>query len=574
MLAAVFMTVLVLTVTGTVYGVVLQVFQPLLRNRITHRTVYGFYKLGFLFFLIPFGALMGNLGKWLGTVILPHFTDTDFYEGMKPAAIEAGGSLINSYPVLNMNEDKKSMLVFLIPFVWLTGALALSAVRLIFHGIYLKRLRSTSLPVTEGRTFEIFKACEKELGLSDKIHIRVWSNDKVSIPFGSGFFKYQLWIPETDHTDSELRFIFLHELCHIMNGDAAVKYGALAANAIHWYNPFVYYYIKRMNLYCELACDEEVMKHIQGEEIRDYGMLLINMPKGKDMAYISFCPHYSDIKIRLHSIAKPVSVNQSSLVHILSICACIFCFMAGISFIGQQAAGLWKELFVYGEGNISAYKNYLNAENQIYEPYGLIYDKDSSTFYYKGKRVKVFLDERIMSQKEREIYPWVNKAWQCIHVDSGTDSQIYLKTVRNSDNHIIEILDLEPEAAESVIDDSYENVTYQSMYTDPGRLYASDRFEQGIPKQAIALGENIARHNGGYIKQSGKGETSGYIYYNGGQYPWKIVIKEDGIMEVMLYTLEGCQEKKPTIIQFASTQKIKEVVLYLDEKEVPLKNYT
>lgn len=574
MLAAVFMTALVLTVTGTVYGVVLQAFHPLLHNRITYRTMYWFYKLGLLFFLIPFGAFIENMGKWLGTNILPRLTGTDFYEGIKPAVIEAGGSLINSYPVLNFNEDKKSMLVFLIPFMWLTGALVLSAVRLIFHGIYLKRLRSTSLPVTEGRTFEIFKECEKELGLPDKIHIRLWSNDKVSIPFGSGFFKYHIWIPETDLTDSELRLIFLHELCHIMNGDMAVKYGTLAANAVHWFNPFVYYYIKGMNLYCELACDEGVMKHIQGEEIRDYGMLLINMPKGKDMTYISLCPHYSDIKIRLHNIAKPVSVSQSSPAHILSICVCIFCFMEGISIIGQQAAGPWKEMFIYEEGNVSAYKNYLYIENQIYEPYGLIYDKDRSTFYYKGERVKVFLDERIMAQKEREIYPWVGKAWQCIHVDSGTDSQLYLKTVRDSDNRIIEITDLEPEAAESVIDARYENVTYQSMYTDPGRLYASDRFEQGIPKQVLALGKNIEKNHGGYIKQSGKGETSGYIYYNGGQYPWKTVMKEDGVMEVMLYTLEGCQEKKPTIIQFASTQAIKEVVLYLDEKKVPIKNYT
>lgn len=83
---------------------------------------------------------------------------------------------------------------------------------------------------------------------------------------------------------------------------------------------------------------------------------------------------------------------------------------------------------------------------------------------------------------------------------------------------------------------------------------------------ALLLGE-LKEDRGGWLSLSDQRESSGYLIYKGGQYPWKIEISDSGFMKVMLYTLEGGEAGEPTVIQYTQEQEIKGVKLYLDGKE-------
>lgn len=571
MLAEVFTTILALTIVGSIYGIALLIFKPLIQKKVTLKSTYKLYKWGLLFFCIPFGSILCTLGKWISSRFIPFLLEKNSTVWSSPTIIE-DKSLELSYPVLNMKDENNFFIGFL-PILWITGVIICITIPLISQGIYVKRLKSTSFLINNGKQYEIYKECRQELGISDSVSIHLWSNDRIHIPFGTGMIRYNIWLPEKEFNAQELRLIFLHEITHILQRDMSMKYMLLLINAIHWYNPFIYFYNKAMNLQCELACDEEVMKYLIGEEIKSYGMLLINIPKRKNINYVSLCSNFSDIKIRLHKIAKPSANKKSNLLCTVVIGFIISCFMFSISVMSQQVVSPLKEKFIQRDGNTIAYQNYLEAENKIYQSYGLTYHKNVSAFYYKGKRVKVFLDERNLTEQEKITHPWMEKAWQCNYVDDNSDSKLYLKTIRDDNNEITHITFLDSKEAEEIINKKAKVVTFQSIYIGQNGFYASDRFEQGLPTEVMALGKNITENEGGLIINSNKKEVSGYIYYNGGQYPWEIELKNE-IMKVMLYTLEGGDEDKPTVIQYTSSEKVRKVVLYLDGKRIPLKDFT
>lgn len=571
MLAKVFTTILALTMVGTIYGTALLILKPFIHSKVTLNNMYKLYKWGLLFFCIPFGSILCTLEKWISSQFIPFLFEKNSTVWLSPTIIE-NKALGLSYPILNMKDENK-FLIGLLPIFWIIGVIVCITIPLISQGVYVKRLKRTSFPINSGKYYEIYKVCREELGMSGSIGIYLWSNDKIHIPFGLGVVKYNIWLPEKEFSDQELRLIFLHEMTHILHRDMPMKYMLLLVNAIHWYNPFIYFYNKAMNLQCELACDEEVMKHLIGEEIISYGMLLMNIPKRKNINYVSLCSNFSHIKLRLYKIANPVAVKKSNLLCTVVIGAIISSFMFSVSVMSQQLVSPWKEKFIQKDGNTIAYENYLETENQIYQPYGLAYHKAASAFYYKGKRVKVFLDERHLTEQEKITCPWMEKAWQYIHVDANSESKLYLKTIRDENNEISHITFLDSEEAEEIINKNTKVVTFQSMYIGQNGFYASDRFEQGLPKEVIALGKNVTEHAGGLLKNSNRKEVSGYIYYNGGQYPWEIEL-EDGIMKVMLYTLAGGDKEKPTVIQYASVEEVREVVLYLDGNRVSLKDFT
>lgn len=574
LLAEIFTTVIVLSIIGTFYGIVLLILKPLFQNKITSYHMYRLYKWGLIFFCVPFGSIAAVLGKWIE---IPWNQNI-----MKYKMTEWAGSFISEgkisyglhYQIFNIGDDRKTFLIELLPYLWMIGAASIVFGHVMKQRVYMKRMKKTSFLIEEGRCWEIYRQCGRDLGISNKTSIHLWSNDRINVPFGTGLFKYHIWMPEKSFSDKELRFILLHELTHVLRGDIFIKYIGLLINGIHWFNPFFFFYRKGMDLYCELACDEEIVKEFNREERIDYGMLLMNVPKRRNMSYISLCSDFSQMKIRLHRIANPVVNSKWSFLYMFVNGVILAGTMVSFSVLGQQVSNSWSGQFTHNGRNISKYQDYLENDYQSYEPYGLIYHKETSAFYYKGERVKIFIDERHMTEKEKEKYPWMDKSWNCFYVDSNTDSTLYLNTIRDRDNKIIHITLLDPKIAANIINKEVKVVTFHGVYAGKKGFYASDRFDKGLPKEVLYLEKNMEKQQeGGLLKYSNERETSGFIYYKKGQYPWEIEMK-NGIMKVKLYTLEGSDESKPTTIQYVSEEIIKKVILYVNGKEIPLKDFT
>lgn len=82
----------------------------------------------------------------------------------------------------------------------------------------------------------------------------------ISSPLAAGFFRPVILLPEGTYTDEELELILMHEQAHIKRRDLWYKLLLTAANAVHWFNPTVYFMVRRANRDLEYSCDYTVTR--------------------------------------------------------------------------------------------------------------------------------------------------------------------------------------------------------------------------------------------------------------------------------------------------------------------------
>ena len=85
-----------------------------------------------------------------------------------------------------------------------------------------------------------------------------------------------LLLPEGNLSDDEIRYSILHELTHFKRRDIWLKTLILWVNAIHWFNPLMWYMTRLVERDTELACDEAALKMLAPEEHGAYGRTLLD----------------------------------------------------------------------------------------------------------------------------------------------------------------------------------------------------------------------------------------------------------------------------------------------------------
>lgn len=115
--------------------------------------------------------------------------------------------------------------------------------------------------------------CE-ELGIHQKIDL--YENEQVPSPLVVGFLKPRIVLPSTKLSESEFRYVMLHELTHFRRGDQLYKWLMQLILCIHWFNPLVYWMARKVNRACELSCDEAVIRRLDADAKYEYGSLLIH----------------------------------------------------------------------------------------------------------------------------------------------------------------------------------------------------------------------------------------------------------------------------------------------------------
>jgi ankyrin repeat protein len=105
-------------------------------------------------------------------------------------------------------------------------------------------------------------------------------SSRVQGPAIMGLIRPTLILPERVHaqfSDSELRFIFLHELAHLKRGDLAVQWLIAVLQILHWFNPVLWYSFRRMRADREPATDALVLSRAGETEKENYGLVLVKL---------------------------------------------------------------------------------------------------------------------------------------------------------------------------------------------------------------------------------------------------------------------------------------------------------
>ena len=143
--------------------------------------------------------------------------------------------------------------------LWPAGAAVLLARHWTAHLRFCRWLRRWAVPVTDPETTRAFRRTGDRLGLRRRPGLL--SCPGLASPMLCGLFRPLLLLPQEFPQGQALELTLEHELTHYRRRDVWWKALALLANAVHWFNPLMWWMVRRLEYDLELACDDAVLQN-------------------------------------------------------------------------------------------------------------------------------------------------------------------------------------------------------------------------------------------------------------------------------------------------------------------------
>lgn len=153
--------------------------------------------------------------------------------------------------------------------------------------------------------------------LRDARHIEgnVYVSEKVTSPALYGIVKPIIILPP-DYSESDVKYILMHERAHARRGDNIVRLLALVTACVHWFNPLAWLFLKLLFSDIELACDEAVLGKCDPSERKEYAHVLVSAVERTSV----FASSFGGAKIRLR-VENILSYKKISAVSAVSFAA-------------------------------------------------------------------------------------------------------------------------------------------------------------------------------------------------------------------------------------------------------------
>lgn len=280
------------TLTASLAAGLLLLLKYLMEDKLSPRWQYGIWGLLGLRLLIP-----AFPNRW---VIFPLPLGLELVRGK----VESG--LSSAYTSLNQP------LGIISPLPWVTGAprsitdwlfcLYLAGV-LFFWGRTLFRWARLGRILKKQGAAPSPALLEKIEGVREKYHLprcRVVLVEELESPFVWGGFPSLLALPAGKEPDEK---VLLHELLHLKYHDNAQHLFWAFLRGLHWCNPFLWYCFDRIGNDLESLCDQRVLERLEGEDRREYGVILLDMASTR----YPRCPGTTSISNGSKNIARRIA---------------------------------------------------------------------------------------------------------------------------------------------------------------------------------------------------------------------------------------------------------------------------
>ncbi|MHB1152531.1 MAG: M56 family metallopeptidase [Eubacteriales bacterium] len=142
-----------------------------------------------------------------------------------------------------------------------------------------KIMHDNSRFYTDGHISCIFSECRERLGIRQNVCIRIIREGFSCSPCVVGLFYPEIYMGGEccDYSESRLRYIFMHELCHVGRHDLLFKLCALIVTSLHWFNPLSWLVYRAVAEDCELACDNTVLKILGRQHSEPYMFTILDI---------------------------------------------------------------------------------------------------------------------------------------------------------------------------------------------------------------------------------------------------------------------------------------------------------
>lgn len=142
--------------------------------------------------------------------------------------------------------------------LWLVGAVFCLGYWL-REQISIILLARRGTPLTDHEWVTTARTVAASLNLKQRVILI--TSSQITIPMAWGFWRPVILLPADVHTwTPQLRQVVLtHELVHIKRGDTLTQWIGLLSCAANWFNPCVWWALRRLSVECERACDDRVV---------------------------------------------------------------------------------------------------------------------------------------------------------------------------------------------------------------------------------------------------------------------------------------------------------------------------
>lgn len=230
-------------------------------------------------------------------------------------------------------------LQILLTWIWLLGAAAVffgACYRQRSFDRYLRTRRVANDPHLQS----LLRSLCSRAGVKDTPTVMLMPAG--TTPAMVGVRQPKLLLPEdwqTRFDERSLRHVLLHELLHVRHRDLLWNWAATAIQALHWFNPLVWFVVSRFQADRELRCDAGALAILSPAERLDYGHTLLRIQETffapPAIAGLAPCVrNHPTLRQRILMIATPTTrqpVIQALLVLTLSV-------LVGYSFTTARAA--------------------------------------------------------------------------------------------------------------------------------------------------------------------------------------------------------------------------------------------
>ena len=223
--------------------------------------------------------------------------------------------------------------------IWLAGAAASLAVRGLRCRRFLRYIKEDCRRVSEDRLQHLAGRLAEELRIPGWVW--VYESPRTATPALIGLRRSFIVLPQAEWELKEAELVLRHELIHLKRKDLWYKALFQLVCCIHWFNPVLILFERRMEQDCELSCDEAVIAPLREEERKVYGNVLLDTAErqslfrrgGFSTALLEGRGHLGQ---RLHGILS--FRERGKAAALLSIAA-----FAGIAFLSACAPSAGQE---------------------------------------------------------------------------------------------------------------------------------------------------------------------------------------------------------------------------------------
>ena len=256
MIKTLFLSVLEISFAASLIILLFILLGPLLNKRYTAKWKYWIWIVLALRLLIPLGQT----------------------EEEPPVVIDIPWQITTELSAKEQpNPERKSVDITLLDFaavVWLLGGLAMLSVHGLSYVRFKRQVIQKGVFVEDDSILYQLQKLTEELQIRREVVTVEYS--KAASPMIIGFVRPILVMPEETYCREELYFILKHELIHLKRHDIYFKLLLLAVNALHWFNPVVWFMRKEATIDMELSCDEGVVRGMSLEARKAYTKTLLS----------------------------------------------------------------------------------------------------------------------------------------------------------------------------------------------------------------------------------------------------------------------------------------------------------